>query len=248
MRKLSWLMVLGLALAFAGLFATRAVAAGPNSPQFIPNDQSFWDDSKNWTTNFGPAYRDTIESATELLPCTAQFALCFHSGAAPYPCKLSADGKSADCKCTVANSTNYVLETAILNYDVYVKTVKACGTDGTNCQSPDQAPVCGKLKNGRLIPGANVISTFDPDSQDQIVAAIEEGVSAVTQCPKQPYAACMTAPCTLNPDGSTAQCKCPVFTGKFQLIGPGAQCSLGGRLVPSASYNPVLDSDVINLP
>lgn len=52
----------------------------------------------------------------------------------------------------------------------------------------------------------------------------------------------MTAPCELNSDGSTANCKCPVFYGKFQLIGHNAQCSLGGDLVPSASYIPLLDS------
>src|SRR5579862_7842323 len=160
MRRANWLMVFGFALAFAGLFASRAAAAGPNSPQYIPNDKTFWDDSKNWTTNFGPAYRDTVEDATQMLGCTGEFALCFHSGAAPFPCRLSADGQSADCKCTVQSSTNYVLETAILNYDVYLKTLKTCGADGTDCPDPDDAPVCGKLKNGRLIPGANVISTF----------------------------------------------------------------------------------------
>ncbi|HTY53563.1 MAG TPA: hypothetical protein VMB26_00100, partial [Candidatus Binataceae bacterium] len=165
-----------------------------------------------------------------------------------YPCTLSADGQSANCKCTVDNEVNFTLISAILNYDVYQKTVQACGSDGSGCSGIDDAPVCKYLKNGNLIPGANVISTFDPSSEGEIAGALEEGVSAVTECPKGPYAACMTAPCLLNPGGKTAQCKCPVFYGKFQLIGSGAQCNLGGKLVPSASYSPLLDSDVIDLP
>jgi hypothetical protein len=52
----------------------------------------------------------------------------------------------------------------------------------------------------------------------------------------------MTAPCLLNSDG-TANCKCPVFYGNFQLVGKNAQCSLGGGLVPSASYIPILDTN-----
>jgi hypothetical protein len=241
-------MLMLVVAAFASLAASKASAQNGALPkiQFVPNDVSFWDNSENWTTNFGPAYRDTVESASEMLPCTGQYALCFHSGAAPMPCTLSADGQSANCKCSVASDVNYTLITAILNYNVYQKTLQACGADGSNCSDPNDAPVCKDLKNGRLISGANVISTFDPSSHGEIVEALEEGVSAVTECPKGPYAACMTAPCLLNPGGNTAQCKCPVFYGKYQLIGPGAQCNLGGRLVPSSSYSPGLDSDIID--
>jgi hypothetical protein len=244
MRRSNRLVTLGLALAFAGLFAGRALAGGSlnNQTQFVPNDPSFWNDSKNWTTNFGPAYRDTLESIDELLPCTGKFALCFHSGAAPMRCTLSPDGTWADCKCTVQSDLNYTLETAILNYPVYLKTVKQCTESG--CEEPDDAPVCSQLTRGRLIPGADVISTFDTDSHDAIADALAEGPSAVLQCPKGPYAACMTAPCKLNADGTTAQCKCPVFYGKYQLVGPDAVCDLGGNLVPSSSYSPGLDSDV----
>jgi hypothetical protein len=66
-------------------------------------------------------------------------------------------------------------------------------------------------------------------------------VTVCSQPPvRLPFAGCMTAPCKLNSDGSTAQCKCP---GTFQLIGKNAQCSLGGDLVPSASYIPRLDNN-----
>jgi len=75
--------------------------------QSVPAQRSFWEDSYNWTTNYGPAFRDTVEVPTQLLGCSNQFALCFHSGAEPYPCTLSADGQSAICLCPVATPTNY---------------------------------------------------------------------------------------------------------------------------------------------
>jgi hypothetical protein len=56
----------------------------------------------------------------------------------------------------------------------------------------------------------------------------------------------MMAPCQLDKGGSTATCKWLIFYGKFQLVGSGAQCSLGGNLVPSASYVPELDEDPDN--
>ncbi len=210
--------------------------------QFVPDARPFWDNSKNWTTNYGPAYRDTIEGPSQMLACSTQFALCFHSGAEPFPCTMSPDGRSANCLCTVATQTNYTLLTAILNYPVYSATVQACGANGAGCSQTGQAPVCSYLNGGALIPGANVLSTYDPESHQQILKAMAAGQSGITQCSKAAYAACMTAPCTLNADGSTANCKCPVFYGNFQLVGRGAQCSLGGDLVPSASYIPLLDS------
>jgi hypothetical protein len=210
--------------------------------QFVPDYLPFWDNSKNWTTNYGPAYRDTIQQPSQMLACSPQFALCFHSGPEPYPCHLSPDGRSANCKCTVQTKTNYTLMNAILNRPIYLDTVKLCGSDGSLCSGTDQAPVCNYLTGGALIPGADVISTFDPSAHDDIVHAIT-GQKPVTVCPKAPYAGCMTAPCKLNSDGTTAQCKCPVFYGTFQLIGKGATCSLGGDLVPSAAYLPILDTN-----
>src|SRR6185312_10030659 len=107
--------------------------------------------------------------------------------------------------------------TAILNYDVYKETVKVCGDDGSKCQTPDSAPVCKYLKNGKLIPGADIISDFDPDFTGDIRDAIDAGTPPVTNCDGA-FAGCMTAPCALQPDG-TAVCSCPVFYGRFQLSG-----------------------------
>jgi len=263
MRHSKWLLAFvlpiilsyGLIGSMAAQSASSPHKAAPDAPsywddptnwqqQFVPDWRPFWDNSKNWTSNYGPAYRDTIESPSQFLGCATQFALCFHSGAEPYPCTLSPDGRSANCLCTVATKTNYTLIDSILNYPVYTATVQACGADGSGCQQVGQAPVCGYLNNGTLIPGANVFSTYDPEARLQILKAIATGNAGVTICDKAAYAACMTAPCQLNPDGSTANCKCPVFYGRFQLVGRNAQCSLGGDLVPSASYIPVLDSEV----
>jgi hypothetical protein len=83
--------------------------------QFVPDSPSFWNNSKNWTSNYGPAYRDTIVNPNQMLACSAQFALCFHSGAESYPCTLSPDGRSANWLCTVSTQTNYTLMNAILN-------------------------------------------------------------------------------------------------------------------------------------
>jgi len=82
------------------------------------------------------------------------------------------------------NEVNYTLVNAILNYPVYLATVKACGADGSNCTATGSAPVCKFLNHGALIPGANVISTFDPGSVEEIVEAIDAGPGAATTCPK----------------------------------------------------------------
>lgn len=210
--------------------------------QFVPDSRSFWENSENWTTNYGPVFRDTVEVPAQMLGCSTQFALCFHSGAEPYPCTLSADGQSANCLCTVATSTNYTLINAILNYQVYNATVQACGADGSGCPNIGQAPVCSYLQGGTLIPGADVLSTYDPQSRLEILSFFTSSAPAYTECVKAPYAACMTAPCLLNSDG-TANCKCPVFYGNFQLVGKNAQCSPGTGLVPSASYVPYIDTN-----
>jgi len=207
---------------------------------FVPNSQSFWDNSKNWTTNYGPAYRDTVEAPQNMVPCTGRYALCFHSGPEPFPCRLTAGGRFANCKCTVEDGLNFVLITAILNYQVYLDTIAACGTDGSNCSLPDSAPVCQAIKERRLIPGAQLISTYSPDVQAIIKALLNHEPPDPTFCSKGPYAGCMTAPCRRTWTGD-AECSCPVFWGPFQLTGAGAQCSLGGDLVNSAAYAPGLD-------
>jgi hypothetical protein len=221
------------------LLANQAIAGSWTSPpqQAVPANKYFWDYSKNWTTNFGPAYRDTDIELTQLLPCENQFALCFHSGADPFPCTLSSDGLTATCKCMVSTAVNFTLLTAILNSSVYQATLQQCGPKGLKCLEAGSAPVCQALQNGSLIPGADVISTFAQSDVEEL----EDTVTPPKTCPKGPYAACMTAPCTLDSDGDTASCKCPVFYGRYQLTGSNPQCSLGNNLVPSASYSPKRD-------
>jgi len=83
----------------------------PRRFHFVPNSQEFWDFSKNWTTNFGPAYRDTVESPENMVPCIGRYALCFESGPEPLPCELSRDGRLANCTCTIHEGVNFVLIT-----------------------------------------------------------------------------------------------------------------------------------------
>jgi hypothetical protein len=218
-------------------------ALNPRSPQFVPNSLRFWDFSKNWTTNYGPAYRDTVEAIENLVPCTGRYALCFHSGPEPFPCEPDRRGRFANCKCTVEEGINYVLISAILNYEVYLDTIEVCGVDGSDCfDVPDKAPVCTAIAEGKLIPGADLISTFSEDVQSDFETALtnEPDGPDPTPCPKGPYAGCMTAPCRETRAGD-ATCSCPVFWGPFQLTGPDAQCTLDDGLVNSASYSPVLD-------
>jgi hypothetical protein len=249
-KEITALLALALVLVGLGAASARAQVPAGNAADsgsvihFVPNSQSFWDFSKNWSTNYGPNYRDTVEQASNFVPCTGQYALCFSSGPPPLPCRLGPDGRFADCKCTVESGRNWVLMTAILNYRVYQETVKVCGADGSGCATtPDMAPVCRAIKEGTLIPGADLISTF---STSQASALAEPhfpgaGKSGLTICPKAPYAGCMTASCQMTSSGY-AHCSCPAFWGIFQLAQAGAQCTLGGRLIWSASYNPKLDT------
>ena len=224
----------------------RDLARHSRSPNFEPNSLLFWDFSKNWTTNYGPAYRDTVEAVENLVPCTGRYALCFHSGAEPFPCKPDRRGRFADCKCTVEEGINFVLISGILNYEVYRETVEVCGADGSDCfDAPDKAPVCKAIAEGKLLRGADLISTFSADVQSDFEALLTSGPAAQepTICPKGPYAGCMTAPCRQTKAGD-AVCSCPIFWGPFQLTGTGAQCALEGGLVNSASYSPALDQSL----
>src|ERR1700730_8935982 len=93
-------------IATAAMLLMLVVASGSARAQtnrhFVPNNINFWYDSTHWTTNFGPAFRDTILGSSYMVPCTEQFALCFHSGNDPLPCTQTKDGKYANCTCTVA--------------------------------------------------------------------------------------------------------------------------------------------------
>jgi len=138
---------------------------------------------------------------------------------------------------------NFVLITAILNAKVYQDTIGVCGADGSGCTAhPDKAPVCNAIRQGKLIPGANVISTYSPDVPP-VLAKLRTHAStrqSLTICSKGPYAGCMTAPCKTTTSGHT-ECSCPIFWGIFQLTGAGAECTLGDGLVNSASYAPAFD-------
>ena len=161
-KSLSLIAVLGLlVLTSVCLVSTRAYgdpsANGPHHGKhthFVPNSQAFWDFSKNWTTNYGPAYRDTDLAPSNFVPCIGQYALCFESGPEPLPCKLSSDGRFANCKCVVKTGLNFVLITSILNENVYQETVAQCGADGAGCTvdtvGTNPAPVC-KADAGRHI-------------------------------------------------------------------------------------------------
>jgi hypothetical protein len=157
--------LLGAMLLGLSVVAARAQAPTDSGAfvHFVPNSQAFWDSSKNWSTNYGPNYRDTVEKTANFLPCTGQYALCAKSGPTPLSCTLSPDGRFANCRCPVTSGRSYVVITSILNYQVYQETVKVCGADGRGCvATPDKAPVCRAINEGRLIPGADVISTFSP--------------------------------------------------------------------------------------
>jgi hypothetical protein len=133
---------------------------------------------------------------------------------------------------------NFVLITAILNRQVYDKTVTQCNADGSNCTGIDDAPVCQFLDKGKLNAGAQLISTYDPTS----TSAVQDEITPLKNCDGL-FAGCMTAPCAFTKNGQ-AECSCPVFYGHFQLVGADARCDLGGDLVPSASYNPSRDPTV----
>jgi hypothetical protein len=73
-------LLVSIALLFGiAVFSTNA----HGQPKFVPNDQKFWDNSANWTTDYGPAYRDTILAPEDMVPCNGPFALCFTSGQPP---------------------------------------------------------------------------------------------------------------------------------------------------------------------
>ena len=122
-----------------------------------------------YTTPFGPAYADIWLKQSNFLACKPPlkqrftYALCFFSGPAvgtpvpagggsainpPLPCVLSKDGKSADCTCYGLSTEQYPAPipyfidiNAILNLDLYWRTMRECGRDGGVCTA--RAPVRG---------------------------------------------------------------------------------------------------------
>ena len=269
-----WVMVVGVLclLGVRGLAysADRASSASNSSCQQPPTF-NFDEFTKNkrfhlntlCTTPYppatpdAPAWADILVAPQNFVACKgAPIALCYYSGpdtavadgAAPTPC-YPRDGEAlADCTCyeIPPGSTYFVDINAILNLDVYLDTVNKCGSDGSQClpAGREVAPVCEHIREGTLIPGADLISTFSYALHNTFPETfpLEQG-----QCTTQPYtryAGCMTAPCkrTGEIDPYTGnflvQCACPTYEGPFQVgtAVPPAQCELPDNTVWSAAY------------
>jgi hypothetical protein len=199
-----------------------------------------------------PAWADIIKAPENFVECNgATIALCYYSGPVTpanavgeisvpaTPCVLRPGEDIADCTCIeIPAGMPYLVDiNAILNLDVYLDTVNECGLSGRNClpAGTKEAPVCKAIREGKLIPGADLISTFS--------FALEREIPIVQgECTDENYlyAGCMTAPCkrtgTYDPDSAfpLVQCACPTFTGPFQVgrsITSNTPCDL--RQVPS---------------
>lgn len=203
------------------------------------------------TTPYGPPWADIMVQPANMLECSgAAIALCYYSGPGPRtPCIRNGLG-IANCTCyEIPAGRPYLVDiNAILNRDVYLKTVAACGKQGANCRPSGnlQAPVCEAINNNTLIPGADLISAFSLYLETKPKKYPQFNISP-TNCPSADYAGCMTAPCkrTGKTDRTTGlplvQCGCPTFAGPYQVgtaINPD-QCELGGNYVWSAAYKPI---------
>lgn len=215
------------------------VATAPQAFAYVPNSFAFWNNRANWPTPYGPAYADVLVASTQFLPCIGgPIALCYYSGPNPQPCVPTSNGRFSNCTCfEIPYGPYFVLETAILNHFVYEETVAACGADGSACTTPNSAPVCDVINQNRLIPGADLISTFS------LACVPTEGLG-LTSCAPAAYAGCMTAPCTRTSQEGIVSCQCPNWTGPFQIGETGAQCTLPAPLVYSAAYNPAATGTV----
>jgi hypothetical protein len=200
------------------------------------------------TTRYGPPWADILTMPSNFVECTgAAIALCYYSGPGPTtPCVRDGLG-IANCTCyEIPAGQSYLVDiNAILNRDVYLKTVATCGKEGQNCRptGSTRAPVCDAINNSTLIPGADLISTFSLYLEQR--KNLEFNIR-LTDCRQADYAGCMTAPCmrTGKTDPKTrlplVQCGCPTFRGPYQ-VGVAIdkdQCVLEGNYVWSAAYRP----------
>ena len=185
-----------------------------------------------------PAWADILVAPQNFVACKgATIALCYYSGPVtpadpsadpptpPTPCYLRDGEDIADCTCfeIPAGSTYYVDINAILNLDVYLDTVNKCGITGKQCLpfGSQEAPVCEAIRTGKLIPGADLISTFSFALEREI--PIVQG-NCTEANPPNLYAGCMTAPCKRIPGEyypnapyPLVQCACPTYRGPFQV-------------------------------
>lgn len=199
------------------------------------------------TTSYGPPWADIMLQRSNMLECrskTTPIALCYYSGPGPTtPCILDGLG-IANCTCyEIPSGHPYFVDiNAILNRNVYLKTVAACGKDGSKCRPSGsiEAPVCNAINRNTLIPGADLVSTFSLYLEKQMP------ISPTTCATPAAYAGCMTAPCkrTGKTDPNTGlplvQCGCPTYSGPYQVGQkiPTDKCVLEGSYVWSAAYNP----------
>ncbi len=183
-----------------------------------------------------PAWADILVAPQNFVACKgATIALCYYSGpttlvnddATATPCTLRGDEDIADCTCYEIPASGhwyFVDINAILNLDVYLDTVDTCGMDGSEClpSGRTEAPVCEAIRKGKLIPGADLISTFSLALEGEIPIATDNN-SCTEEDPLILYAGCMTAPCkstnVIDPYTGypLVQCACPTFTGPFQV-------------------------------
>jgi hypothetical protein len=233
-----------------------------------------------YTTPFGPAYADIWVAQQNFLACRPpvgrafSYALCYFSGPAtdtpvpsdgsqpvnpPLPCILSQDGKSANCTCYEINTEQYppvvpyfVNINAILNLDLYLRTIAACGHDGGLCspQAPvsghmwwNAAPACRAVNTNTVIPTAELISVFSTVKNSDYATGVTPNS---TSCPGGKYAGCMTAPCHHTGKADSAgnelvECKCPVYDGPFELGQAGVPCDANDLPAATAGAAPRQD-------
>jgi hypothetical protein len=249
--------------AISTLDAFASQAAGGLQKHFVPDSYKFWTDPKHATTHLIsgctgsncsctsganciaiPAFANILEESTNFVWCKGgPYALCYYSGPNTGPedlsCTLSADGRFANCNCFEVPWGAYFVDiNSILNYKVYKATVKACGADGSGCSGPtnvNRAPVCTAVNQNKLIPGADMVSTFSLD-------CVSTNGLGQTNCGQAQYAGCMTAPCKATKTPGIVNCSCPIYDGPYQvgtaLNDPQTQCTLGDNLVWSAAFSP----------
>jgi hypothetical protein len=242
---------------------SRRKLRGGIHAHFVPNSYKFWSNPKHATTHLLsgctgsdcsctsgtncvaiPAFANILVQSTNFVWCKGgPYALCYYSGpntgAEDLSCTLSADGRFANCNCFEVPWGAYFVDiNSILNYKVYKATVKACGADGSGCAGPsnvNRAPVCAAINQKKLIPGADVVSTFSLD-------CVSTNGFGQTGCAQAQYAGCMTAPCKATKTPGIVNCSCPIYDGPYQvgtaLNDPQTQCTLGSDFVWSAAFSP----------
>jgi hypothetical protein len=186
-------------------------------------------------------------------------------GALPaLPCNVSTDNPNmADCRCYAESGTSYVDIHSIRNTEAYIETIRVCGLNGEKCRNMvtealpgnvlaltgatpptlPTAPVCSYLQadaggKAPMAPDAELVSTFS-------FARVKSYGIEQTPCTTTaaPYAGCMTASCSFERDakGKTtgfANCRCPIYSGPYQIGQTGVSCDAGEGNVWSAAYAP----------